>query len=305
MARECEGRVALVTGASQGGTGTALALRLAAEGAKVAITARSVEGLEQTRRRIEALGGSVLVVPCDLADPAGGRDQLVAKTEEAFGPIDILVNNAASGGYKPFEHWELADLERMQQVNVWAPWQLMSQVIGGMRERRKGWIVNLTSFSGELPKPPFADNAPAKAGSAYGGSKAYLNRLTLSVASETDGQGIAVNALAPQAAIATPALLKLDWFDSAFFEPLEVMTEAGFALCTADPSKLHGRIAYSLHLLVELGRPVLDLEGKEPVPNWQPADIPGHIANQIAAHEKNGTFGAYDFHRPSSPTPAI
>src|SRR5213082_506347 len=101
--RTCEGQVALVTGASQGGTGTAIAVRLAAEGAKVAITARSVEGLEQTRQRIEAIGGECAVLPVDLSDPAGGRAELVARTEAELGPIDILVNNAAVNGYVPFD----------------------------------------------------------------------------------------------------------------------------------------------------------------------------------------------------------
>src|SRR5204863_6696908 len=96
--RTCEGQVALVTGASQGGTGTAIALRLAAEGAKVAITARTVAGLEETRQRIEAIGGECLVLPVDLADPAGGRKDLVARVEAELGPIDILVNNAAANG---------------------------------------------------------------------------------------------------------------------------------------------------------------------------------------------------------------
>src|SRR5204863_4793769 len=87
--RTCEGQVALVTGASQGGTGTAIAIRLAAEGARVAITARTVEGLEDTRRRIEAIGGECVVLPADLSDPAGGRTELVARTEAEFGPVDI------------------------------------------------------------------------------------------------------------------------------------------------------------------------------------------------------------------------
>jgi NAD(P)-dependent dehydrogenase (short-subunit alcohol dehydrogenase family) len=69
----CDGRVALVTGASQGGTGTAIALRLAAEGAKVAITARTLSGLEETRARIDDIGGTCLVLPADLSDPDGGR----------------------------------------------------------------------------------------------------------------------------------------------------------------------------------------------------------------------------------------
>src|SRR4051794_21141718 len=95
----CAGMVALVTGASKGGTGTAIARWLAAEGARVAITARSVDGLEQTRALIEERGGECFVVPVDLSDPTGGRDELVDQVESALGPVDVLVNNAAANGY--------------------------------------------------------------------------------------------------------------------------------------------------------------------------------------------------------------
>src|SRR5580765_2575869 len=98
MGGACEGRVALVTGASQGGTGTAVAVRLAAEGADVAITARTVGGLQETAARVEALGRRVLVLPCDLSDPDGGRASLIGRTEAELGPVDIVVNNAAAGG---------------------------------------------------------------------------------------------------------------------------------------------------------------------------------------------------------------
>src|SRR5678815_5517759 len=124
-AQSCDGLVALVTGASQGGTGTAIALRLAAEGAKVAITARSVEGLEETCRRIEAIGGTCVVLPADLSDPAGNRTELVPRTEAELGPIDILVNNAAMNGYHTFEQTKAKHLELCLQVNLWAPWELM------------------------------------------------------------------------------------------------------------------------------------------------------------------------------------
>jgi NAD(P)-dependent dehydrogenase (short-subunit alcohol dehydrogenase family) len=302
--RTCEGQVALVTGASRGGTGTAVAVRFAAEGAKVAITARTVEGLEETRRRVEAVGGECLVLPVDLAEPTGGRSDLVARTEEAFGPIDILVNNAAVNGYVPFDQVTPEALEQNLQVNLWAPWELMKAVVGGMRQRRRGWILNLTSFAAELPPgPPFPTNKPAKAGFQYGASKAALNRLTVAAASECEGQGVAVNALTPQAAIATPSLVAAGWIDQTMFEPLDTMAEAALALCSGDPDVLTGRIAFSLQLLVELNRPVLDLHGEQSVEGWQPDKLPAIIAAQEANLAERGWPNAYTFGRVHSPRP--
>jgi NAD(P)-dependent dehydrogenase (short-subunit alcohol dehydrogenase family) len=302
MGRACEGRVALVTGASQGGTGTAVALRLAAEGADVAITARSVEGLKDTATQIERLGRRALVLPCDLADPDGGRAGLVDRTEAELGPLDILVNNAAAGGYRPFEDWDDPAIEHVFQVNVLAPWQLMRDAVPRMRARRRGWIVNVTTFAAELPPgPPFPRNRPAKSGAAYGSSKAALNRLTVAVASECEGQGIAVNALTPQAAIATPQLVAGGWIDEGFFEPLDTMAQAALALCTADPDLLTGRIAYSLQLLVELKRPVFDLRGESLVDGWQPADLPAVIARQRALLESAGWPNPFAFGRVQRP----
>lgn len=300
----CAGQVALVTGASQGGTGTAIALRLAAEGAKVAITARSVDGLEATRARIEAAGGECLVVPCDLSDPAGGRKDLVARTEDAFGPVDILVNNAAFGGYRPFETVTPKQLEGSLQVNLWAPWELTCAVIGPMRAKGRGAIVNLTTFSAELPPgPPFPTNKPAKEGFVYGAPKAALNRFTVAAASECEGQGISVNGLTPQAAIATPQLVAQGWIDPLLYEPLETMAEAALALVTGDPAVLTGRIAFSLQLLLELRRPVRDLDGDALVEGWQPADLPAVIARQEANLASRGWPDAFTFGRVHSPRP--
>ncbi|MCE2390412.1 MAG: SDR family oxidoreductase [Proteobacteria bacterium] len=299
----CAGRVALVTGASQGGTGTAIAVRLAAEGAKVALTARNREGLEETAERIAELGGTSLVLPADLSDPDGGRAHLVERTEASLGPVDILVNSAAANGYKPVEKWTTPKLEHLMQINVWAPWELMTAVLPGMRERRRGWILNLTSFTGELPPgPPFPRTIPSKAGAGYGASKAALNRLTVSAASETEGQGIAVNALTPQSAIATRRIVTAGRIEEHWIEPLETMAEAALALCTCEPSQLTGRIAYSLQLLLELRRPVRDLTGRSLVDGWQPDDLPATLERQLAAHAQEGWRHAYDFARPSSPS---
>ena len=291
----CQGQVALVTGASQGGTGTALALRLAAEGAAVAITARNEPGLAECREAIEAIGGSACSLPCDLADPDGGRNDLLARAEAELGPVDILVNSAAEGPYQPFDSFALEDLRHTQELNVWAPWLLMQQAIAGMRERGRGWVLNMTTSVAELPPgPPFAKSGPAKAGTLYGGSKAMLNRLTVGIASEVEGQGIAVNALTPQAAILTRTLESArenGLIHPDLFEPLDTMVEAALALCTADPNSLHARIAYSLDLLVELGRPVYDLHGKVLTQGWQPADLPARLEAQRAAHASQDAGG--------------
>lgn len=293
-----------MTGASQGGTGTAIAIRLAAEGAKVAIVARSVEGLQATRRRIEERGGTCLVLPADLANPDGGRKQLVEQTEAELGPIDILVNNAALNGYHPFDQTRPEDLERCLQVNLLAPWELMTKVVGGMRERRRGWILNLTSFAAELPPgPPFPTNKPATGGFQYGASKAALNRLTVAAASECSNDGVAVNGLTPQAAIATPNLIAAGWVDDRMFEPLETMAEAAVALCSGDPTVLTGRIAFSLQLLLELNRPVRDLRGDELVTGWQPDDLRAVVERQESRLAEQGWPDAYTFGRVNSPRP--
>ena len=306
MSRSCEGLVALVTGASRGGTGRSVAIRLAAEGAKVGFTARSVEGLAETLARVEEIGGEGLLMPADLGDPDGGRATLVERTEAEFGPIDILVNNAVAHSLKPFDEWSIEELEGYAQVNLWAPWLLMSQVVPGMRERGRGWILNLTSFSGELPPgPPFAFKA--KDGSSmYGATKAALNRLTVAAAGENEGNGIAVNALTPQCAISTPGVMASGLVSNAeLFEPVETMAEAALALCTGDPSVLSGRIAFSLQLLLELDRPVYDLHGKDLVEGWQPADLARVIRAQREFHAGNGWPDAFDFHRPHTPFPDV
>jgi NAD(P)-dependent dehydrogenase (short-subunit alcohol dehydrogenase family) len=286
---ECDGRVALVTGASKGGTGTAIAVRLAAEGAAVAIVARDRDGLATTASRIRAAGGTALELPCDLADPDGGRSTLVARVEDALGPVDILVNNAAANGYRPFDEWTPKQLDVAHQVNVRAAWQLMADAAASMRAQRQGWIVNITSFAAELPPgPPFPSTLVAREGAGYGASKAALNRLSVSVAAELFEHGIAVNALAPQSAIATPHLLAQGRLPADRFEPMSTMAEAVLALATCAPAACTGRVVRSLELLVELDRPVRTVDGAELEDGWQPKDLPAVIERQAAQLEQRG-----------------
>jgi len=301
-----EGKVALITGASQG-TGQALATRFAAEGARVAITARSEAGLAETIRDIEAHGGQSLMLPCDLADPEGGRTTLIARTEQAFGPLDILVNNAVVTNHlKKVHEFSLADLDRLQQVNVWTPWLLMAEAIPGMSARGRGHILNLTSFGGELfPGPPFA-NVGRDGGAGYGSTKAALNRLTIAAAAELQDAGVAVNALTPQRSIRTRERVPTEGKGLDILEPLATMAEASLALCSGDPAVLTGRIAYSLQLLLELDRPVYDLSGKNLVEGWQPADLPAAIhVREDNTEQTLGWANAFDFRRPHTPYPEV
>jgi NAD(P)-dependent dehydrogenase (short-subunit alcohol dehydrogenase family) len=154
----------------------------------------------------------------------------------------------------------------------------------------------------------------AKAGyGTYGVTKAAINRLTSIEAAENEGLGVAVNALTPQAAIATAEVMASsavadmggEGDTSWMFEPVDTMAEAALALCTGDPAVLTGRIAYSLQLLVELDRPVYDLTGTRLVEGYQPADLPAQIRRQYEFHVTSGGPDMLSLHRPSTPVPEV
>ena len=291
MGDACQGRVALVTGASRG-IGRAIATRLAAEGASVAICSRPDPGFEQlgtlddARAALCAFGGEVLAVPFDVGDAAVDRGTLVDRVEAELGPVDILVNNAAAGGYHAFLDWDDAQIVRAIEVNFWAPWQLTRRVLPRLRERGEGWILNVSSVAAIAPSgPPFPDTLPSLYGTVYGGTKAMLDRWTVSLAAECRGDGIAVNSFAPHAAAATEVLVNYSNLADYLYEPLDTMAEAALALCTADPATLTGQVTTSLALLVALDREVRDLTGTELVEGWQPRDMPPRMA-KMAQHSR-------------------
>jgi NAD(P)-dependent dehydrogenase (short-subunit alcohol dehydrogenase family) len=304
MGRSLAGKVALVTGASQGGTGRSVAVRFAAEGAKVAITARSADGLRETMAVIEAFGGTAMMMPCDLGDPNGGRGTLIARAGEAFGPVDILVNNAVTHDIKPVEKWTLADMEHHAQVNLWAPWLMMADVIPDMKARGRGWILNLSSSCAELPPgPPFGSMAK-DTGALYGVMKAGINRLTVAAAAELEAFGVAVNALSPQSSILTEAVKASGQVpDLSVCEPVETMAEAALALCSGNPKTLTGRLAYSLQLLLELNRATKDLRGERELDGWRPENLVAEIRKREVFFSSIAGSDSFDFHRPHTPYP--
>jgi NAD(P)-dependent dehydrogenase (short-subunit alcohol dehydrogenase family) len=264
MTNRFAGRRALVTGASRG-IGAAVAVRLAAEGADVAIVARTERrhdhlpgSLADTAARIAALGRHAPIVVADLAD-AEDRARIVSEAADALdGRIDILVNNAAAAMYAPVATMSLKRRRVLFEVNAIAPLDLAQAVVPGMVEAGEGWIVNLTS-------------ATARAGTGdptmalYGASKAALNRVTDGLARELFGTGVRVNAVEPRAAVLTEGAAALvgDALTDDVIESLEAMTEAVVCLCDCPP-ELTGRVCVSLDLIDELGLTVYDLDGVAP-----------------------------------------
>jgi citronellol/citronellal dehydrogenase len=271
---DLEGRVALVTGASRG-IGAGIAQRFAAEGAAVAVTARTLDpepdaplpgSLRETVATIEAAGGRALAVAADLAD-ADDRARVVPQVTAELGPVDILVNNAAAAFYLPTAEIPLRRRRLTFELNVHAPIDLAQAVLPAMRAHRAGWIVNISSATSKPPKgPPF--DPGFKLGftsTVYGASKSALERLTTGLAAEVYADGVAVNSLAPVAAVRTPGADALvgDVLDAnpEIVEPLELFVEAALALAVADPVSLTGRVCYSRPLLHELGRDYRELDG--------------------------------------------
>jgi len=272
VTRECEGRTAIVTGASRG-IGAAIAQRLASAGASVAVLARSLEThppdmpgtLLDVVAAIDRDGGRATAIRCDVLD-SESRKRAVATVHERFGPVDILVNNAAYGRYKPFESFTDRDVSLTLEANVRAPLEFSQLVVPDMRARGRGWILNISSATAEHPAgPPFIAWEQMGGHMLYGCSKAALNRFSSGLAAELYDAGIAVNALAPVAAVITPGVEAMgiaQWLEPSMIEPVEAMAEAAVALCSCDPSRVTGRVAYSLRLLEELKRPLRTLDGK-------------------------------------------
>ncbi len=256
---ECEGKVALVTGASRG-IGAAIAERLAAAGAKVAACARTLEpdpkyvgSLSGTVARITEAGGTVVPIQADISK-SEDRQRIISETVEKLGPVDILVNNAAVTFYLPFTEFTQKRYDLMFEVQVRAPFELSQLVVPGMREKGAGWILNISSRAGIHPQGPPFDAIHKRGFSVYAMVKAALDRFSTGLAAELFEDGIAVNSLSPWDNVATPGASGHDLVADFALEDISWMAEAALALCCGDRSKLTGRVAYSQPLLAELQR---------------------------------------------------
>ena len=180
------GHVAFVTGASQG-IGRACALRLAKEGATVAVAARNQEKLHELVSEITAAGGQAVAFPLDVVDEEQVKTMIKAAIAQ-FGKIDILVNNAGITRDQLVMRMKRADWDTVLQTNLTSAYLCVQQVIPSMLKQRWGRIINITSIFGQM----------GQAGQAnYASSKAGLIGLTMAIAREVGSRNITCNAVAP------------------------------------------------------------------------------------------------------------
>jgi NAD(P)-dependent dehydrogenase (short-subunit alcohol dehydrogenase family) len=278
----CEGKVAFITGASRG-IGRAIAKRLSSEGASVVLCASRlgahgnlVGTLEEAVSEIQAAGGKASAVVANLAD-AESRAGLIERASEAFGPIDILVNNAAGAKMVLPSQTTNEDRLFMYEMNLNGPIDLAVQAIPSMRERGGGWILNITSASATQPSVPYRDSkTAAHIITAYGATKAALDRYTQGLGHELIDDEIFVNAMAPTSIVLTQGadyVRDIARKNPDMAEPVEMMAEAALELCTG---RHVGQVVLSRDIIHRVGRKVRSLDGKTILGDaFLPADVEG------------------------------
>ena len=257
------GKVAIVTGASRG-IGKAIALGLAREGASVVVAARSeVERpglpgtIHATAAEIHALGGTALALRCNLREEESIY-AMVDRATEAFGRIDVLVNNAGIGSYRPFLETAVKQWDLVMDIDLRAPFICCKAVAPIMVDGGGGSIVNVSShaatniFSSTLGTDPGA--GIALVGQDYGAAKAGLERFTWGLAAELGPYNIAVNALKPLRPVLTEGFQaqRPDADFSTWATP-EDMVKAVIFLAQQDAHGLTGASVTDAELVRRLG----------------------------------------------------
>ena len=177
------GSTALVTGAGRG-IGQSVAVRLSRAGHRVALTARSVDQLEETAGLCR---GETLVLPADMLDP-GAPDRVVTEVEQAWGPVSVLVANAGAGESAPIARMTDEMWQRQIDLNLTAPFRCVRRVVPSMVEQGYGRVVVLASVAAKRGEPYIA---------AYTAAKHGVLGLVRSVAAELARTGVTVNAVCP------------------------------------------------------------------------------------------------------------
>ena len=259
-----DGRVAIVTGASRG-IGEEIAKLFAQEGARVVCAARTLNdgdhrmlagSLASTVSKIMDAGGEAIAVAVDVSNEADCQ-KLVKAAQDAFGTVDILVNDAALTYYKPIVDYSVKHWVKAFAVNVHGPFMLSQLVLPGMLRQRRGAIVNISSGAAIGPgRTPFKDARPVNGGTMYGATKAALERFTQGLAQEVAGHNIAVTAVSPSLVVPTPGTIYhklVTGIGDPKGEPPLLMARAALLLASEPADKINGRVTYSQQILSEYG----------------------------------------------------
>jgi len=258
-----EGKVAIVTGASRG-IGKEIAKVFAAEGARVACTARTLEegahrlegSLNATIAEIADAGGEALAIAGDVSS-FEECERIVRSARAALGPIDVLVNNAALTYFIPVAEFPPEKWLKSFAVNVHGPFFMSRLVLEEMIARKSGAIVNISSGAAIGPGRGPYKNAPLRGGTLYGAEKAALERFTQGLAAEVFRDGVSVTCVSPSGIVPTPGVMYhklLERPDAPNAEPVELMARAALLLATEPIEKVSGRVTYSQQILREFGR---------------------------------------------------
>ncbi len=243
------GRVAVVTGASRG-IGEAIARRLAMEGAKVVVSARTVEQSEHplpgtitdTVARIQAAGGEAHAIRCDISRPED-RKRLIEETVDTYGPVDILVNNAAVTYYIPITEFPEKRMHLMFEVQVFGPIELTQMVYAGMKEKGRGHVIYISSGAARHPRQPYPQGG-GRGGTIYGMCKAAMERFSTGFASEVFEDNVAVNAISP-GLVATPGTVLhglVNEQNKDIQSPPAAIAEAVCFIARSEPKSVTGRV---------------------------------------------------------------
>lgn len=259
-----DGKVAIVTGASRG-IGKGIAGLFAAEGAKVVCVARTVKegdyflegSLETTVAQIREAGGTAVAVQADVSREEN-CNYVVQAAREAFGPVDVLVNNAAVAHFIPIKDMPVKRWVTAFSVNVHAPFMLAQKVLPDMIAKRSGAIVNISSRAAIGPgRGPYKEGEGSTIGSTmYGATKAAIERFSQGLAEELYQYGISVTCISPGIGVATPGTVYHKLASSLSDprrEPLDMMTRAILLLATEELDRVTGRVTYSQTILKEFG----------------------------------------------------
>lgn len=242
-------KVVLVTGSSRG-IGKEIALAFAREGADVVVAAKTADPdprlpgtIHETAREVEAIGRRALAVQVDLRRDAE-IEALISRSLEAFGRVDILVNNASALNHGDVTSWTPKRFDLVMAVNVRGSFLLARALLPGMRERGSGIVAMISP-------PVYPAAAAGKA--PYIISKMGMTMLAMAIAQENADRGLSSFALWPVAAVETAATINFGLGDRTMWRRPAIVADALLALCARPPDRSRGRAWLDEEVLREEG----------------------------------------------------